>query len=173
MRKNYQQAISYQKKAIVLCEETNLVTSLVIFYVDMGISAFAAQDYKEARLYLQRSNEMYVNLTSPWKRTQLSVYLALIDLLEGEYHAVFEALLRFNEIQTQMTNPRDLGILYFYQAIVKHLLNTQVMVEPNLSKLLEREETYYYEKAVENLSPYRDQYELHYLREVVFDKISS
>lgn len=173
LRKNYQQAISYQKKAIVLCEETNLVTSLVIFYVDMGISAFAAQDYKEARLYLQRSNEMYVNLTSPWKRTQLSVYLALIDLLEGEYHAVFEALLRFNEIQTQMTNPRDLGILYFYQAIVKHLLNTQVMVEPNLSKLLESEETYYYEKAVENLSPYRDQYELHYLREVVFDKISS
>ncbi|MGX6979843.1 AAA family ATPase [Vagococcus elongatus] len=170
LRENYDKAMSYHKKAIVLCEETNLYTSLAIFYVGMGISAFAAENYKEARKYLERSNEMHMNLTSPWKKTQLSVYLALIDLLEGNYEAVSEAIINFNDIQNQMENPRDIGMLYFYRATVKHLLNTNKITDSNLNKLLDKEEEYYYEKALENLSPYRDQFEINNLNQLIKGK---
>ncbi|MBV7390147.1 AAA family ATPase [Enterococcus alishanensis] len=172
LRKNYNQAVFYMKKAIALCEETSLITSLVIFYVDMGISYFAAGNYQQARHYLQRSNEMYTNIISPWKRTQLSVYLALIDLLEGNYQAVYESLLRFSEVQGQMTNPRDSGIVYFFKAIVKHLLTIKALDTPKIEKLLNYSSNHYYKKAVENLSAYRDQFELNYLKDT-FEEVKT
>lgn len=163
LRENYDEAINYEKKAICLCEQTGLKTSLVIFYVDMGISLYAKEDYEGSKQYLCKAKGLYDNLTSPWKRTQLNAYLALNELHDGDYDAVLRFLLSFNEYYTHLSNPRDMGIVYFIQAIVKKMINDQKISDPSLRELLNQDEAFYLEKAKENLSQYRDRFELQYL----------
>lgn len=171
LRENYDEAVNYEKKAIELCEETGLKTSLVIFYVDMGISLYAKKDYSGSKMYLCKAKELYDNLTSPWKRTQLNAYLALNELHDGDYDAVLRFLLSFNEYYTHLSNPRDMGIVYFIQAIVKKMINDERICDSSLRELLNQDEAYYLEKAKENLSQYRDRFELQYLNSI-FDETS-
>jgi len=166
LKGNYDQAIIFQKKAIRLCEEIGLNNSLAIFYVDMGVSLFAKREYETAMVYLKKANKLYVNLTSPWKRTQLGVYQTLIELDTGNLNAVTDYFIFLDEHFENITNPRDMGLVYFLRAIVKHLLNIKKIQSGPLEKILNQGEEFYYEKAKDNLNQFRDQYELKYLDEV-------
>lgn len=166
LKGNYKEAVVYQKKAIKLCEEIGLDNSLVIFYVDMGVSLFAKREYEEAQSYFDKANKLYANLTSPWKKTQLSVYQALIELDNNNLAAVVDYFVVLNDRFESITNPRDMGMVYLLRAIVKHLLNIKRFENKALKRMLNQSEEFYYEKAKDNLNQYRDRYELKYLDEV-------
>lgn len=166
LKDNYTQAVVYQKKAIKLCEELGLNNSLVIFYVDMGMSLFAKRDYEEAMVYFKKANKLYDNLTSPWKRTQLNVYQALIELRNGNLEKVLNYFVILDGRLESITNPRDRGMVYMLRAIIKHLLNIKRIENTDLSSMLTQSEEFYYEKARENLNKYRDVFELKHLDEV-------
>lgn len=166
LKGNYQDAVVYQKKAIKLCEEIGLNNSLVIFYVDMGISLFAKHDYEIAQSYFNKANALFADLNSPWKKTQLIVYQTLIELNNGNFNAVIDYLNLLNDRFENITNPRDMGMVYFLRAVVKHLLANKTVQNKTLSQMFNQGEEFYYEKANENLNRYRDRYELKYLDEV-------
>lgn len=166
---NYLQAITYHKKAIALCEDREAWTGLAIFYVDMGISLFMTCDYSQAKAFLQKAKRLYRDLSSSWKKIQMDVYLALIELREENYSTIFALLTQFSKMKEQFLNPRDLGLIAFLQAILKLRIMNNTLHAPEIAELLEKSEHYYYEQALENLSPYRDQFELRCLEEQ-FDK---
>lgn len=166
LKENYAQAVIYQKKAIQLCEEIGLNNSLVIFYVDMGVSLFAKREYEAAMSYFKKANKLYANLTSPWKRTQLNVYQSLIELKNGNLDNVVNYFIIVNEQLENITNPRDMGLIYLLRAIVKHLLAVKAIQNEDLERMLQQSEEFYFEKAQDNLNQYRDVYELKYLDEI-------
>lgn len=166
LKENYPQAVIYQKKAIKLCEELGLNNSLVIFYVDMGVSQFAERDYEAAQVYFNKAKKLYANLTSPWKRTQLGVYQSLIDLNCDNLSGVIDYFVGLNGSFESITNPRDMGLVYFLRAIVRHLLDIGRIENETLEKMLNQSSEFYYEKANDNLNRYRDRYELRYLDEI-------
>lgn len=166
LRGNYSQAVKIQEKAITLCKDTSLYSSLVVFYVDMGISLFAQKNYEEAKVYFNDAKQLYGQLSSFWKKTQLNAYMALIDLNEGAYAEVYDFLVGSKGYLDKFSNPRDYGIVYFVKALVKHQLEQEQIVDTRLAQFLPKDEWYYYEKAVESLSKYRDRYELSVLEKL-------
>lgn len=170
LKENYQQSVIYQKKAIQLCEDLGLNNSLAIFYVDMGVSLFAKREYEQAMAYFKKANSLYTNLTSPWKRTQLAVYQTLIELDSHDLEGVVDYFAWVDDRFENITNPRDLGLIYLLRAIVRHLLNINRIENETLQRILNQDEVFYYEKAKDNLNPYRDKYELKYLDEVFAER---
>jgi DNA-binding SARP family transcriptional activator/predicted ATPase len=165
LRSNYEQSIKLQQKAINLCEGHDLVTSSAIFYVDMGITLYAKKDYDQAESYFLKANDYFEVTTSLWKRVQLNAYLALIYLHKQAYEKVVAFIEKTSYYQNQLANPRDSGLVYFIKALVKEKCLTESIDNRQLSHLVNEEVSYYLTKAMENLSPYRDRYELQVLKE--------
>ncbi|GEQ49651.1 BTAD domain-containing putative transcriptional regulator [Tetragenococcus koreensis] len=166
LEENYEKAIYYQKKAIKLCEGTSFTTSLVIFYVNIGVTLFVKQDLSQSEYYLKKADKIYEELTLPWKRVEKDVFLALIKLQRKNEQEVLVILRRVNNYFSHLTNSRDKGIVYFLNAVVKYMLDKGIVNCYQMSSLLEEEQTFYYKKTIENLSPYRDSYELNYLNQM-------
>ncbi|MCB5955349.1 AAA family ATPase [Enterococcus sp. CWB-B31] len=166
LRGNVNQSVAIQEKALALCEGTGVYSSLVVFYVDMGIALFAQKNYMRAREYFEKAQNLYTKLPSLWKKIQLNAYTALIDLQEENYEAVHKFLINSKEYLDTFSNPRDAGIVYFVKALVKHQLVHQQIADKPLAVLLAHSESYYYEKATASLSVYRDRYELQVLEEL-------
>ncbi|GAB7306891.1 AAA family ATPase [Enterococcus gallinarum] len=165
LRSNYEQSIKLQQKAINLCEGNNLVTSLAIFYVDMGITLYAKKDYDQAETYFLKANEYFEVTTSLWKRVQLNAYLTLIYLHKKDYGKVIEFIEKTSCYQNQLANPRDSGLVYFIKALVKEKCLNERHANLQLNHLVEEDLSYYLTKAMDNLSQYRDRYELQVLKE--------
>lgn len=170
LRSNYDQSIKLEQKAINLCEGNNLMTSLAIFYVDMGITLYAKKDYDQAESYFLKANKLFEVTSSLWKRVQLNAYLTLIYLHKQDYLKVVDYIEKTISYQNQLANPRDSGLVYFIKALVKEkCLNTGIK-NIQLDHLLTEDLSYYLTKAMENLSQYRDRYELQLLKETFPDR---
>ena len=165
LRSEYEQSIKLEQKAINLCEDNNLITSLAIFYVDMGITLYAKKDYNQSESYFLKANELFEVTASLWKRVQLNAYLTLIYLYKQDYERVAVFIEKTISYQNQLANPRDSGLVYFIKAIVKEKSLTNNVNNPQLNHLLREDLSYYLTKAMENLSQYRDRYELQILTE--------
>ena len=165
LRSEYEQSIKLEQKAINLCEDNNLITSLAIFYVDMGITLYAKKDYNQSESYFLKANELFEVTASLWKRVQLNAYLTLIYLYKQDYERVAVFIEKTISYQNQLANPRDSGLVYFIKAIVKEKCLTNNVNNPQLNHLLREDSSYYLTKAMENLSQYRDRYELQILTE--------
>lgn len=169
---NETEAIQMYHQAIDICVDKGSVSSLSVFYINTGIALFAQQKYQKARQYLIKAYGLYENFSSLWKRPQLDAYLALINLHEGDDEAVFAYIVSSKKYSKSMSNPRDLGIVYFAEAMIKYQLKNRLLDGNRLSELLPKEATYYYQKALEYLNPYRDIYELNAL-DTMFKTIQS
>ncbi|MGY3779619.1 AAA family ATPase [Isobaculum melis] len=157
---NEAEAIQMYHQAINLCVDKGSVSSLSVFYINTGISLFAQQKYQQAKQYLMKAYGLYENFSSLWKRPQLDAYLALINLYEGDDEAVFAYIASSKKYSKSMSSPRDIGTVYFAEAMIKYQLKNRLLDDHRLSELLPKEATYYYQKALDYLNPYRDTYEL-------------
>lgn len=172
LRSNYQQSIKLQQKAINLCKDNNLMTSLAIFYVDMGITLYAKKDYDQAETYFLKANELFEVTASLWKRVQLNAYLSLIYLFKQDYEKVAFYIKKTISYQNQLANPRDSGLVYFSKALIKEKCLANQIENSQLGDLVTEDLSYYVTKAVENLSQYRDRYELQVLNETFHLKMN-
>lgn len=166
LEKDYHQSVFYQNEAIKLCEETKFITSLAVFYVNMGVTLFIKQDFIQSEKYLQKADGLYEKLTSPWKKVEKDVFLTLIQLQKGNEKEVVRLLNRCNNYFSQLINSRDKGMIYFLNAVIKRMLDQRILNDSEFDRLLDKDQEFYYKKAIENLSPYRDCYELESLNEI-------
>ncbi|MCU7700035.1 hypothetical protein ODV97_07535 [Enterococcus gallinarum] len=67
--------------------------------------------------------------------------------------------------QNQLANPRDSGLVYFIKALVKEKCLNERHANLQLNHLVKEDLSYYLTKAMDNLSQYRDRYELQVLKE--------
>lgn len=166
IQKKYDQAITLQQKAIDLCDGKVAYSSISVFYINMGIILFAKEDYEEASNYFNKAYDIYETCSSIWKRTQLDVYMALIKVYERDYDAVEVYLISSQKYADRFLYEEN-GILNFAKAIIKHYLIVDNQKDLTLGGTLEKDECFYYEKALKNLNNNRNRLEIDLLKKLI------
>ncbi|MDR0922401.1 MAG: AAA family ATPase [Lactobacillales bacterium] len=166
----YEKALAMFKKALELSEGTESFSSFSVFYINTGVTLFVQGNYSEAKKYFSKAYELYNRFSSLWKRPQLDAYMALINLQEKDYEAVYKYLLSTRKYADKLSNPRDLGIMYFVEAVVKNYLNQSDVPNERLAQLLEKNLHYYTIGALKKLSVSRDKYEIAQLNALLDEK---
>lgn len=160
IEEKYDEAILLQQDAIDLCEDKRAYSSLSVFYINMGIILFGKKDYDKAKIYFEKAYQIYDRFSSLWKRPQLDAYMSLINLYEGNFVEVAKYLKSSKKYMEQFNSPRVLGTIYFAEAMIKHqLVNHPIEENEELNSVLSKDEFYYYQKAMESLSPNRNKLE--------------
>lgn len=162
---DFDRAIHYQSLAVQYCEATGIDTSLVIFYVDLGMLYFANQAFDQAKHYFLLARNIYQEINSTWKKPQLEAYLALIALREEDEAQVEAYIVKAKKYLQNHPNPREIGIIHWAFALLKSHLPSMPKAGDLMNVLLDQSVEYYQSQALKYLSPYRDQFERRYLQQ--------
>ena len=159
IRGNYQEAIEWLNKAILLSEDHISQGSKGIFLVNMAMTLYAQHSYDLAEQYLEEAWCVYSKQTNQWRRPHLEAYRVLNAWRKCDWEMVETYFAQ----QRTFINSRDEGIHWYICAIIRHGLEQEDAI--SLPALSENARTYY-ERAVTKLSKYRDVVELTQLQEV-------
>lgn len=163
----YQEALKLQKRALAFGEGKNQVTSLVVFYIDMGIIYFALADYKAAEQALLKAYQHSESIHFIWKRPQMLAYLAITYMQMGQDQ---QANAYLNKCEYEVTNAdkpndRDIGILNWAKVKILDQLGQSDRLEIYSIEILNPLKYYDYKSLTFNhLSPYRDVDELNQIK---------
>lgn len=170
IEEKYDEAIELQQRAIDLCENKAAYSSLSVFYINMGIILFAEKKYEKAKVVFNEAYAIYDKFSSLWKRPQLDAYMSLINLYQGNYQAVFVYLISSKKYMERFSNPKDIGTFCFAAAMIKRQLVRENHHDHKLYELLDQDEGYYYQKALEYLSPNRNKLETNLLKRTFLEE---
>lgn len=171
IQEKFDEAIVLQQHSIDLCENKRAYSSLSVFYINMGIILFGKKDYEKSKIYFNKAYQIYERFSSLWKRPQLDAYMSLINMYEGNYDKVAVYLSSSKKYMEQFNSSRVLGTIYFAEAMIKHeLVNFPEDKGKDLNEILNKDEAYYFEKAINHLSPNRNKLETNLLHRT-FDDI--
>ncbi|MBA2795316.1 BTAD domain-containing putative transcriptional regulator [Streptococcus porcinus] len=153
---NLAKAIDFQNRAIQLSQNKRSRTSVISFYISLGISYYQSGEIDKAESILINAKEGLQSLRFPWKEVQLEVYLALINCEKGNYKPLIDLINKKEELMARYSNPRDKGMIYYIMALTKAKINSGKLNCLELSNLLKGELSYYLELAKNHLNPCRD-----------------
>lgn len=159
--KDYIEAMDYYKKAISLSEESR-PTCISIFYINAGITSFLLGDIENMKDYFSKADIIIKQFDSYWKKPVLDAFLGLIKFIDGD---IENALIYLQDAVSEVTtinNPRDIGIVYFVQALIAYGSKDKSNIQKD--RLLKESVEYYYYQAINHLDPYRDKSEIQYLK---------
>ena len=158
------EAMAYFKKAISLCEAME-PSSLSIFYVNAAKTCFLMNDLPAMAAYLSKANRIVDQFDSFWKKPVLEGLNALHCYFSRDVAGSLKYLNNSVACVRTINNPRDIGMVYFVQAILRRELD-QAGGEPGAEMLafLDEPASVYFFQAVKYLDDYRDKAEIEYLR---------
>lgn len=149
-------AVAYQEKAIQLSLNKRSETSILSFYIGLGISYYHQGNNQKAQAIFMEAKEGLKNLSFPWKEVQLEVYLALINSDKGNFQPLIELIHKKEDLIARYSNPRDKGMIYYLMAITKDNLTKKLISDERLECLLNKNLLDYLHIAKRHLNPYRD-----------------
>ncbi|MGX7059491.1 AAA family ATPase [Vagococcus humatus] len=163
---NYLAALKMYQKAIDLCEDKGSYSSLSVFYINTGASYYALANYEQAKKYLKKAYALYENFSSLWKRPQLDAYMSLVYLEEQRYDKAFDCIVSSKKYSDSLSNPRDLGTVYYAEAIISNELSQKDSLQELLHTVMDQEPIEYYKQAISHLNPYCDVFEINKLQHI-------
>ncbi|RVU54729.1 BTAD domain-containing putative transcriptional regulator [Anaerosphaera multitolerans] len=161
----YEDSITNFKKAIELTINKNALSSLSVFYINLGKSYFAMEDIDEALNYFNLAYELYGQFDSFWKRPVLESYMALIEVKKGNYKDSYEHISSAMKFSEKMEDPRAFGSVYFALYQISIFGESNKELQDIYKDILVEDSKTYKEKALSSLDMYRDLYEINIVNE--------
>lgn len=163
---NYEEAMICFEKAINLCEDAN-VTCLALFYLNAGKTSLLMENYGDFEKYLKLAHMIVTEFDSYWKSSVLDAFIALSNFRNKEYGNTLKYLQKaISEVKT-INNVRDIGMVYFIEAIIAFEIEESFDGEYDQLKqfLCDPSEIYYY-NALKYLDEHRDRAEIGYIKKM-------
>lgn len=164
----YEEALDYYDKAIAICKDKYAQSSMSVFHINAGKTAFAMGDFELSKKHLHSAYALYGKFDSFWKRAILDSYMSLLNLQEKKYTESLKYLNNAAWYAGKMNNPRDLGVVMWAKAEIRSALTEERDASSLFEEMLQEELSVYVEEALRHLDKYRDSYEigrLYYLKE--------
>ena len=163
IKRAFDHAFTYHQKAIALTDKLPAEVPASIFHIGLGISYFIIGHFDRSEKILRQAKQGLENHLLPWKQTQLTTYLAIIQWKKGDATSVIDLLSQQEQLETRYGNPRDKGFVYYLMAVVKYDLLTNQIKEHQpefcqVKALVGKPFDHYYDIALANLNPFRDRH---------------
>ena len=161
---NFKKAMEFFNKAINLCENYE-VSCLSTFYINAGKTSYLMGNFQDMRKFFLLAEKIIKNFDSYWKNSVLNAFLALDAFLENDNLKAIHYLKSAMSEGKIINNPRDIGMVYFVEAIIIYSIETKNFKKyENIKKILEENSNFYYYKAIKYLDSTRDKAEIEYLK---------
>lgn len=163
----FDEAMDYYKKAISLCEYYE-PSSLSIFYINAGKTCFLMDNVTEMAMHLNKAKKILDQFDSFWKKPVHEALSALYAYRQNDFEAALRFLKNSMACVNTINNSRDIGMVYFVQAIIRKGLETDHAGKgKDLEDFLAEPSSVYFFNALKNLDHYRDQAEIEHLRKLM------
>lgn len=163
---DYQGALQLFHKAISMCLEKNVLSSLSYFYINAGKTAYYMDNIAAATDYFQKAYSLYGQFDSFWRRSVLDSYMALTLMKESRYADARKYLIAAREHVGYIKDPSDLGTVLFAEALIRKMADENPEIEQFFSDLVTEPSVHYYQLALKNLSKYCNRYEIKVLTRI-------
>lgn len=161
---NYDEANILFDKAINLCEKGG-ASCLSVFYMNKGKVYFLMNDFENMRKCLEEALKIVEMFDSFWESSVINAYLAYYFIIKEDYDNALLYIRRAQNEITKINNPRDYGIIYFIEYLIKEKLSKECDKKSiELKRFLNKGKEFYFYSAIRNLDEFRDIAELKYLK---------
>ena len=92
--------------------------------------------------------------------------MSLVYLEEQRYDKAFDCIVSSKKYSDSLSNPRDLGTVYYAEAIISNELSQKDSLQELLHTVMDQEPIEYYKQAISHLNPYCDVFEINKLQHI-------
>ncbi len=161
---SYSEALKHYTKAIEICEQRNILTSLAIFCVNAGEAAYNTRDFRRAKQYFNTALDIYKHFKFIWGKSIAESFMCLICFDEYNYKNTLKYLLRAEQDSKRLKNPKEIGMVYKTKAELRIRIGQDSGQWTFLKDFLNKSLEYYIHQAVEYFSLSRDAHEIRQLK---------
>lgn len=147
MEGRYQEAQAQYEQALNAVKNKSFSTCKPIVCNSLGQLWLAMGDYQCAEDSFEQAYQLFLQIRSTYGLTTTESYLSLFACAEGDYKRAAELLLAAKYHADTFRNPRQQGLVYLIQAILRKYCDTNGL-DNEISKLLDQPLTYYIGKSV-------------------------
>lgn len=160
----YVESLNYFQRAVELSKKSE-AACLSIFYINIGKTSYLMNNFKDMKKYFLLSKEIVKQFDSYWRVAVLDSFLALVSFIEKDYSKVISYLKNAISERQIINNPRDIGIVYFVEAIIASSIEKATNRElRELKDFLPETSNVYCYNAIKYLDSERDKAEIEYLK---------
>lgn len=156
----YREALEYYDKALAICKDKYAQSSMSVFHINAGRTAFAMGDLQLSKQHLLSAYTLYGKFDSFWKRAILDSYLSLLHLREGTYAEALKSLNNAILYAGKMNSPGDVGVVMWTKAEIRAAMDENEEIRSFFAGVLNESLNAYIEQALRYLDKYRDSYEI-------------
>ncbi|MCB2355313.1 tetratricopeptide repeat protein [Clostridium estertheticum] len=156
----FQEALNFFEKAIKICEEKNILTSLSIFSINAGETCFNMGAYSKAKTYFQRAMDIYKQFDLMWEKSIVESFMSKIIISEGNYESALEYLKNSDLHSRLLKNPHEIGIVYMVKAQIKNEMKNNDNLNKIFDIYLNETLQFYCENSIKFLTSSKDNYEI-------------
>lgn len=160
----YQEALDYYEKALAICKDKYAQSSMSVFYINAGKTAFAMEEFELSKEYMAQAYSLYGKFDSFWKRAILDSYRTLLYIRDREFQEAVKTLKNADIYANKMNTPGDLGVVFWAKAELCMKAKEDREVDRIFKETLEEDFEFYAASALEHLDKHRDSYEINRIR---------
>ncbi|MGH4137354.1 AAA family ATPase [Clostridium sp.] len=165
----FQEALEFFTRAIKICEEKNVFTSLSIFNINAGETCFNMGEYPQAKKYFQNAMDIYKQFDLMWEKSIVEAFMSKIIISEGNYESALKYLKNSDLHSTLLKNPHEIGIVCMVKAQIKSEMKNNDKLHKVFNTYLNENLQYYCDNSIKFLTVSKDNYEIELIKNLIKD----
>lgn len=165
-RRQFEGAILYYNKAISLCEQKGIVRGMTIFNTNAGQAAYDYGDYENARVYLNKAEEIYEKLNLLWRRSIAYGYLSLLLIKENKYEKALQYLIQSDKDAMMIKSPYERGLVLRVKAEIRRKMEKDKNLKKVFGSYLNEPAKKYCDEGIKLLEGIKGCYEIDILKKL-------
>lgn len=163
----FSEALQYYNKAIELCDEKNVLTSVALFQTNAGETTYYIGDYNLARGYFQNALNIYRQFDSIWGKAIAEAFMALIAIKEENYDGALKYLKSADENSKALKNPKEIGTVFRAKIEIKLNMKDNIYIKRTFENYLNGDLEEYIKQGTKYLKEVRDQHQIDALYKLI------
>ncbi|MBC2582642.1 AAA family ATPase [Clostridium sp. DJ247] len=148
----YSESIKYYEKAIRICEEKNVLTSLAVFYVNAGDAAYHTDDLQLAKKYFLLALNIYKHFDFIWGRPIAECLMSMISIKENNLRDALKYIVNADKNSKLLNNPKEIGVLYKTKAEIRIKIENNMIDSKIFKECINENSRIYVKNAIKYLS---------------------
>ncbi len=167
----FSEALQYYNKAIELCDEKNVLTSVALFQTNAGETSYYMGDCNLAKRYFQNALNIYRQFDSIWGKAIAEAFMSLIAISEENYDGALKYLKNADENSKALKNPKEIGTVFRVKTEIKINMEDNIYIKRTFENYLNESLEEYAKQGIQYLKEVKDQHQIDVVYKLINNKL--